>query len=67
MTKEQIISILKNIYAEADELYKRSELDCCDKDIVRSNSFSIKQDIKKVTKELGYEIDEETDGYIGYF
>ena len=67
MTKEQIISILKNIYSEADELYKRSELDCCDKDSVRSNSFSIKQDIKKVTKELGYDINEETDGYIGYF
>ena len=67
MTKEQIINILKSVYSEADELYKRSELDCCDKDSVRSNSFSIKQDIKKVTKELGYDINEETDGYIGYF
>lgn len=67
MTKEQIISILKNIYSEADELYKRSELDCCDKDSVRSNSFSIMQYIKTVTKELGYEIDEDNDGYVGYF
>lgn len=67
MTKEQIINILKSVYSEADELYKRSELDCCDKDSVRSNSFSIMEYAKQVTKELGYEIDEETDGYVGYF
>ena len=67
MTKEQLISILKSVYSEADELYKRSELDCCDRENIRSNSFSIMQYIKTVTKELGYEIDEYKDGYIGYF
>lgn len=67
MTKEQIINILKSVYTEADELYKRSVLDCCDKDSVRSNSFSIMQNIKQITKELGYDINEETDGFVGYF